>query len=119
MATLKLWTPERKEIIWIDFDPSAGHEMKSEHPMLVLSTKPFNQKQGMVIGLAMTSKDYNETNPFAVKLQVGDKVGYILAERIQTLDWQARRARQHEWKVCPDDVFDEACDKLNAIIQIG
>ncbi|WP_337690804.1 type II toxin-antitoxin system PemK/MazF family toxin [Mycetohabitans sp. B46] len=42
--------------------------MKDLHPMLVLSPKPFNERTGMVLRLAMTTADFNDTNPFATKL---------------------------------------------------
>jgi mRNA-degrading endonuclease toxin of MazEF toxin-antitoxin module len=29
-------------MIWIDFNPQVGAEMKDEHPILVLSAKAFN-----------------------------------------------------------------------------
>jgi mRNA interferase MazF len=53
--------------MWIAFNPLAGHEMRDGHPMLVLSTKAFNDRTGIVIGLPMTRAASNETNPFAVK----------------------------------------------------
>ena len=66
MSTSKPWVPDRRDMIWIDFNPQVGGEMKDEHPMLVLSTKAFNERTGIVIGLPMTHAQSNETNPFAV-----------------------------------------------------
>jgi hypothetical protein len=43
--------------------------MRDEHPMLVLSTKAFNDRAGIVIGLPMTPAASHETNPFAIKLR--------------------------------------------------
>jgi mRNA interferase MazF len=63
----KLWVPERRDMIWINFNPQAGREMKDEHPMLVLSPKAFNERTNLVIGLPMTHTPSNETNPFAVR----------------------------------------------------
>ena len=37
-----LWVPERRDMIWIDFSPQVGGEMKDKHPMMVLSPKAFN-----------------------------------------------------------------------------
>lgn len=33
------WVPERRDIIWIDFNPQVDREMKDMHPMLVLSPR--------------------------------------------------------------------------------
>jgi len=82
----KSWAPDRGDMIWIDFNPQAGNEMKNEHPMLVLSTKAFNVRTGIVIGLPMTHATYNETNPFAIKYMGPKKdVGYVLTHQPKSL----------------------------------
>jgi mRNA interferase MazF len=107
-------------MIWIGFDPQAGHEMRDEHPMLVLSTRAFNERTGIVIGLPMTHAESNETNPFAVRY-VGPKreTGYVLTHQPKSFDWRARGARPHPWKQVSPMVFAEACEGLNSIIGIG
>ena len=74
-------------MIWIDFNPQVGGEMRDEHPMLVLSTKAFNERTGIVIGLPMTHAASNESNPFAVKY-VGPKgeAGYVLTHQPKSID---------------------------------
>lgn len=118
--TTGVWAPDRRDMIWIGFNPQAGGEMKDEHPMLVLSTKVFNERTGIVIGLPMTHASFNETNPFAVKY-VGPKgeAGYVLTHQPKSFDWRARGARPHPWKQVSPSVFREACEGLNSIIQIG
>jgi mRNA interferase MazF len=120
MATSAPWVPDRRDMIWIGFSPQVGKEMRDEHPMLVLSTKAFNQRTGIVIGLPMTHAASNETNPFAVKY-VGPKgeVGYVLTHQPKSFDWRARRARPHPWKQLAQPVFNEACESLNSIIDVG
>ena len=120
MALGKLWVPDRGEVIWIQFNPQVGKvEMKNEHPMLVLSTKSFNEKIGLVIGLPMTHAESNESNPFAVK-HVGpkDEVAYILTHQPKSFDWRERGARPHPWKQLPPAVFEQVCEGLNSIIRI-
>jgi mRNA interferase MazF len=60
------WVPDRQEIIWIDCHPQGGSEMRDIHPVLVLSPRIFNAKTALVIGLPMTTAEYNADNPFAV-----------------------------------------------------
>ncbi len=120
MATVpKTWVPDRRDMIWIDFNPQVGAEMKDEHPMLVLSCKAFNERTGIVIGLPMTHATYNETNPFAVKY-TGPKaeVGYVLTHQPKSFDWRVRGARPHHWKQLSLSVFEEACEGLNSIISL-
>jgi mRNA interferase MazF len=67
--------------------------MKAEHPILVLSTKAFNERTGVVIGLPMAHAQSNETNPFAGRY-VGPKneVGYVLTHQPKSFDWCQRGA---------------------------
>lgn len=121
MATAPaLWVPERRDMVWIDFNPQRGSEMKDEHPMLVLSTRAFNERTGLVIGLPMTHSAANETNPFAVKFMGGNgEVGYVLTHQPKSFDWRLRGGRPHPWKQVPPAIFESACEGLNSIISIG
>src|SRR3989338_5142221 len=106
----EIWIPERGEIIWIDFNPQVGREMRDMHPMLVLSPKNFNDRTSIVIGLPMTTAEYNETNPFAVKFQGRhEKSSYILTHQPKSFDWRQRNAKIHPWKTIPADVLGHAC----------
>ena len=119
-AASKLWVPDRRDMIWINFNPQAGSEMKNEHPMLMLSTKAFNERTGIVVGLPMTHAASNETNPFAVKyLGAKGEAGYVLTHQPKSFDWRVRAARPHPWKHVSPLVFEAACEGLNSIISIG
>lgn len=119
MKRQQLWRPDRRDIIWIDFNPHVGAEMKNLHPMLVLSPQAFNEKTGLVIGLPMTTATFNESNPFAVKATwANGTVSYILASQPKSLDWRNRRASPHQLRKIPLDIFTQACAKLNNIMQL-
>lgn len=115
----KTWTPDRGDIIWIDFNPQSGREMKDNHPMMVLSPQKFNHRTGIVIGLPMTTAEFNATNPFAIAFQ-GDngKESYVLAHQPKSFDWRLRGAKIHPWKKVPDDIFSNVCAVLNQIIRL-
>jgi len=121
MASLKspLWVPDRRDMIWVNFSPQVGDEMRGEHPMVVLSTRAFNERTGIVIGLPVTHAESNETNPFAIKY-VGPKneVGYVLTHQPKSFDWRKRGARPHPWKQVTPVLFQNACEELNSIISI-
>ena len=119
MATGKVWSPDRRDVIWIDCNPQIGREMRDTHPLLVLSPKAFNERTGIVIGLPMTTSASNETNPFAVKFStVKGVVSYILTHQPKSFDWKMPGAKPHPMKQVPSDVFRLACDSLNQIIAI-
>jgi mRNA interferase MazF len=116
----KSWVPDRGEIIWIDYNPQSGREMRDMHPMLVLSPMKFNNRTGIVIGLPMTTAEYNSTNPFAVKFQgKRGSISYVLTHQPKSFDWRQRGAKMHPWKHVPTEVLSAACDLLNQIILIA
>ncbi|MBQ0720526.1 MAG: type II toxin-antitoxin system PemK/MazF family toxin [Gammaproteobacteria bacterium] len=118
------WSPNRQDIIWIDCNPQSGHEMRDVHPFLVLSPKIFNDKTSLVIGLPMTTAEYNADNPFA--LAVGNasgkkvnKTSYVLCHQPKSFDWRSRQAKPHPLGVMNDALFSQVCDRLNQIIQLA
>ena len=113
------WAPDRKDIIWIDFNPQSGREMRNMHPMLVMSPKDFNLRTGIVIGLPMTTAEYNDSNPFAIKFHGNcGSISYILTHQPKSFDWRHRNAKRHPWKKVPEEVFIASCEVLNQIIQL-
>ncbi|MBV8802200.1 MAG: type II toxin-antitoxin system PemK/MazF family toxin [Gammaproteobacteria bacterium] len=114
-----VWIPDRGEVIWINYNPQVAHEMRDMHPMLVLSPKKFNAHTGIVIGLPMTTAEYNDTNPFAVRFQgKGRKVSYILSHQPKSFDWRQRSAKLHPLKKVPQDILISSCELLNQIIKL-
>lgn len=115
----KNWIPDRGDIIWIDFNPQSGREMRNKHPMLVLSPMNFNEQTGIVIGLPMTTAEYNKTNPFAISFKgKRDKTSYILTHQPKSFDWRQRGASLHPWKQVPEEILVEACEILNQIVTL-
>jgi len=85
------YTPQRGDLVWLSFDPQAGHEQAGRRPAFVLSPEPYNRKTGLFLVCPVTSKV--KGYPFEVALPDGLAVsGVILADQIKSLDWKARRA---------------------------
>lgn len=123
-AKAALWIPARQEIIWIDCNPQAGREMRDRHPFLVLSPSAFNARTSLVIGLPMTTAEYNADNPFALAVGVakGEKSGktsYLLCHQPKSFDWRIRDASPHPLNRLPDSRFAEVCALLNQIVQLA
>ena len=116
------WVPERQDIIWIDCNPQVGQEMRDVHPFLVLSPRIFNEKTSLVIGLPLTTAEYNADNPFAVaigKAASGRKVGqvsYVLCHQPKSFDWRLRKAKSHSLGSLNDALFVQVCERLDQII---
>ncbi len=118
------WVPDRRGIIWIDCNPQVGQEMRDVHPFLVLSPRIFNEKTSLVIGLPMTTADYNADNPFAVAAgkasgRKAEKTSYVLCHQPKSFDWRLRGAKAHSLGQLSDALFTQVCERLNQIIQIG
>ena len=115
----KHWVPDRRDMIWVNFNPQVGSEMKDEHPMLVLSPKAFNERTQLVIGLPMTHAPSNETNPFAVKFTAAKgEVCYVLTHQPKSFDWRLRGGAPHPIKNVTDGRFAEVLALLNQVIQM-
>lgn len=83
--------PDRGDLIWLNFDPQAGHEQRGRRPALVLSPASYNGKVGLAVccPIATQVKGY----PFEVVLPHGLPIqGAVLADQIRSLDWRARKA---------------------------
>lgn len=118
------WVPDRQEIIWIDCKPQAGQEMRDLHPLLVLSPVIFNERTSLVIGLPMTTAEYNADNPFAVavgfaKGKKADKTSYVLCHQPKSFDWRSRKATPHPLGRLDDELFGMVCARLNQIVQLA
>lgn len=120
----KDWVPERQDVIWIDCNPQRGREMRDLHPFLVLSPSAFNARTSLVIGLPMTTAEYNSDNPFAVSVgavkgRKPSKVSYVLCHQPKSFDWRTREATPHPIGSVAQGVFSEVLFVLNQIVKLA
>lgn len=110
---VKAWVPDSGEIVWLHFDPQAGHEQAGHRPALVLSPARYNGPRGMMLCCPMTTriKGY----PFEVVVST-DPLSTILADQIKSLDWRARKASR-KGRV-PSEVLADVRAKLKALLQV-
>jgi mRNA interferase MazF len=107
------YVPERGDVVWISFNPQAGHEQAGRRPAVVLSPKIYNQKVGLAIFCPITNqiKGY----PFEVMLPEEVEVtGVILSDQVKSLDWRVRKA--DFIKVLPKAVINEVLEKLGTLV---
>jgi mRNA interferase MazF len=84
------YVPHRGDLVWLSFDPRAGHEQGGRRPALVLSLRSYNERTGIMLACPITShvKGY----AFEVLIDEGEIEGVVLADHLRSLDWRARRA---------------------------
>lgn len=106
------YVPDRGDIVWLVFDPQAGHEQVGRRPALVLSPAVYNGRRGMMLCRPITSriKGY----PFEVRIVGAGADGAVLSDRIECLNWKARKAKRKER--ASTHVVREALLKLNTLL---
>lgn len=87
------YIPAQGDIVWLRFNPQAGHEEAGRRPALVISPKEYNRKVGLALFCPVTSqvKGY----PFEVLLPSGLAAsGAVLSDQVKSLDWRVRKAER-------------------------
>ncbi|MFO7943794.1 MAG: endoribonuclease MazF [Anaerolineales bacterium] len=109
------YVPERGDVIWLTFDPQAGHEQAGRRPALVLSPAAYNGKVGLAILCPITSqiKGY----PFEVSIPQGLPIeGVILADQVKNLDWEVRETELIFQ--LPSQVVNEVLKKIHLLLSV-
>lgn len=89
------YVPGRGDLVWLQFDPQAGHEQRGRRPALVVSPRAYNAKVGLALFCPVTSRA--KGYPFEVPLpEEGEVQGVVLADQVKSLDWRVRRAERIE-----------------------
>lgn len=107
------YVPDVGDIVWLEFDPQAGHEQAGHRPALVLSPKKYNGLRGMMICCPMTSriKGY----PFEV-VASSNPPSAVLADQVKSLDWRARQA--HKKGRISQSALVEVQAKIRALLML-
>ncbi|MGI2801164.1 type II toxin-antitoxin system PemK/MazF family toxin [Photobacterium damselae] len=85
------YIPQRNDIVWLDFEPVKGKEIGKYRPALVLSSKEYNQKSGLLICCPISTSIRGGVTEVPVKNL--DKPSVVAASLIQTLSWTDRSAK--------------------------
>jgi len=109
-----VYVPEQGDIVYLEFDPQAGHEQKGKRPALIVSNNTFNQftKLAMVCPITNTKRNF----PLHIELDERTKThGVIMCEQVKSLDIIARNAAFFE-KV-PKDLLEEVTDIIVSFVE--
>ncbi len=105
--------PDWGDLVWISFNPQAGHEQAGRRPAVVLSPREYHRKTAFVVVCPITTtiKGY----PFEVVLPEGLPIyGAVLSDQVKSLDWRARRAEPIGR--LPEAVVEEILSKLATLL---
>lgn len=106
------YIPERGDIVWMNFNPTKGHEQSGWRPALVISSYKYNSKSLMAIVCPITSQ--NKDYPFKIEY-IGEKAsGFILSDQIKNIDWKERKV---VYLVKADEItIKNVVDKIKLIL---
>ena len=110
----RAYVPDRGDVVWLEFDPQAGHEQAGHRPAVVLSARSYNKKSGLALFCPVTSriKGY----PFEVTLSGDLPVrGAVLCDQVKSLDWMVRRSRL-VFKL-PELILEDVLAKVRALLR--
>lgn len=84
--------PDVGDLVWVDFNPQAGHEQAGHRPAMVLSARIYHEKTALAVVCPITSN--TEPYPFKVFLPDGLPIGgAVLADQVKSIDRDARHLR--------------------------
>jgi len=86
------YIPDRQDIIWIDFDPSLGKEIRKRRPAVVLSSKKYSKVSGLTIVAPITHASNNQLRQLFLPVQMKSIEGYVNTLQFYTLDYRKRNA---------------------------
>ena len=111
----KFYIPDRGDLVWLNFNPQAGHEQAGRRPAVVISPLAYNKKVGLAILCPVTSKI--KGYPFEVNIpETFDITGVILADQVKNIDWKIRQI-SFIGKL-PEEIVVEVLKKLSVLIAL-
>jgi mRNA interferase MazF len=107
------YVPDRGDIVWLQFNPQAGHEQAGHRPALVLSPASYNRRSGLMLCCPMSSQ--RKGYPFEVVIAAEtDRDSVVLADQVKSLDWKVRKAVKKG--TASIDVIAETLSKLQTLL---
>src|SRR5260221_14616336 len=87
----KHYIPERLDVVFLDFEPKKGKEIGKYRPALVLSSKEYNRKTGLLICCPISTSIRGHVSE--VMVDGLEKPSVVAAGIVQTLSWKDRKAK--------------------------
>jgi mRNA interferase MazF len=107
--------PDAGDLVWLNFNPQAGHEQAGRRPALVLSPTSYHERTALAVVCPITSN--TRPYPFKVLLPEGLPIGgAVLADQVKSIDRMARRLKVAG--PAPRSVMIEVQAKVAALLGI-
>ena len=110
----RAYVPDAGDIVWLEFDPQAGHEQAGHRPALVMSPALYNRKTGLLICCPLSTK--SKGYPFEVAMQMRGQKSVVLSDQVKSLDWKVRHAKK--MGTVPETVMLAVRARIKALLMI-
>jgi len=109
------YCPDAGELVWIDLNPTLGHEQSGHRPAIVLTARQYNERSGLCIICPITGRARGY--PFEVTIPEGRAIsGVILVDQVRSVAWEKRYVKIAG--VAPVKLLDEVRERLAVLLQI-
>lgn len=100
------------DIVFMDFNPTRGHEQAGRRPALIVSNNDYNRIMGLCIVCPITNN--TKVFPSHVLLPSGlSTTGAVLCEHVRTVDiWKRNPIKKEE---CPASTLDEVLEIVESL----
>ena len=88
----KQYIPERRDVVWLDFEPTKSKEIGKYRPALVLSSRTYNHKTGLLICCPISTSIRGGATE--VPISGLEQPSVVTASLIQTLAWKERKVKK-------------------------
>lgn len=98
-------TPERGQIVWVNFNPQKGHEQAGRRPAVVVSPGEYNALSNCLLVCPITSN----VSPWPWKVLLpddGEITGAVLIDQLKSIDAYARQLEDSGQVVAPEQMSD-------------
>lgn len=89
---MKRYIPERNDIVFLDFEPTKGKEIGKYRSALVLSSKEYNKKSGLLICCPISTSIRGAATEVPVRNL--DSPSVVASNLINTLAWRERKVKK-------------------------
>ena len=89
------YIPKQGDLVYLDFNPTKGHEQKGFRPAVVISNNVFNINTKMIIVCPISTNE--KYFPTHYHLEDTKKIyGSVLCEHIRSIDYEIRNLKYVE-----------------------
>lgn len=100
------------DIVFMDFNPTRGHEQAGRRPALIVSNNDYNRIMGLYIVCPITNN--TKVFPSHILLPSGlSTTGAVLCEHVRTVDIEKRNPIKKE--ECPASTLDEVLEIVESL----